>query len=395
MVSSKSLISTAFAGLALATVASAQNNQMTFQKVDGPTGQVHYDLATGKVTKVIRPRQVSTVAQATPTQAGIQRAGVNSFNNTLTTGYFTTVSLGAEWIDWAEKASANDTFMTAFTFGYGTVQADTSNGGTGANLELSFYTGTAGGGGVCTLGTEIGRSIFAGLPGATASVPPGFGVAFNVTAFLQQGLCVPNGQIGWGYTGEDSDGLGGSNTGPRMTDFGTNTGWRDSFQWYANPASLNTCVGTFWFGGCSTGNVPPAGTGGTPCTSFLLGITEYAPVVTASCAFRNTTNPANLVVLSPPVIGGSFAATTLALIAGYAVTAGPLPGIPLTGAVNGSLLCDPTTIFGGIQVGVGGIVNPLPKDQGLEGVGVCVQAAEFNGPGNFGLTNAFDCTIGG
>ncbi len=381
-------------GFAIASIANAQTGTLNYRRA-GPSGKVHYDLATGKVTKVIRPRQVATLdAKATPVSSGTQKASIRTFNNTNATGYFTTVSLGGEFIDWGFKLTAA-TFMTSFTFAYGTVMGDTTSGGPGAALDLSFYSGTAGGGGVCILGTDLGRAVFTGLPGATASAPPGFGVTYNVTSFLAAGLCVPNGQIGWGYTGEDSDGAGGSSTGPRQTDFGTNTGWADSFQWYADPASLNTCVGTFWFGGCSTGNVPPAGTGGTPCASFWMGIDEYAPAVSASCVSRNTTNPNNLAVISPPVIGGSFSAVTLAPIAGYAVTAGPLPGIPLSGAVNGALLCNPTTIFGGIQVGIGGLTNPLPKDQGLEGLSVCVQAAEFNGPGNFGLTNAQDCVIGG
>lgn len=378
--------------LFLTSVVSSQEGTLSYHR-GGPSGRAHYDLATGRLTKVVRPREVAHQTLAFPTLPGIQRASVNSFNNTLATGYFATLPLGGEFIDWASKTTGGP-FMTAYTFGYGTTMQDTASGGPGASLDLSFYSGTSGGGGVCILGTEIGRSVFTGLPGATSSLPPGFGVLYNVTAFLASGLCVPDGQIGWGYTAEDSDGMGGSATGPRLTDFGTNTGWTDSYQWYADPASLNTCVGTFWFGGCSTGNVPPPGTGGTPCASFLLGISEYAPATTAACVYRNTVNPPNLLVIQPPSIGGSFAAVTQAPIAAYALTAGPLPGIQLSGVINGALLCDPTIIFGGIQVALGVFSSPVPKDPGLEGLAFCIQAAEFLGLGNFALTNAFDCLFG-
>ncbi len=63
---SKSLISTTLAGFALAAAASAQTSAADFGKVDGPLGKVHYDLATGKVTKVVRPRQVAGQTNIAP-----------------------------------------------------------------------------------------------------------------------------------------------------------------------------------------------------------------------------------------------------------------------------------------------------------------------------------------
>lgn len=391
MVSSKSLISTALAGLALATVASAQTSQLNFEKVDGPMGQVHYDMATGKVTKLVRPREVAAGAQAnaSATQGGIQTASANCFLNTITSGYFTSGTLGREFVDWATKATGKP-FTTALIFGYATRVAGTSIAGPGASLDLNFYSGTTG---FCNLGTQFAQAAFTGLPGRTASIPPGFGAGYFITAFLASGLCIPDGNLGWGYTFLDNNGAGGSDTGPLLTDFGTNTGWADAFDsWAGIPASLNTCVGTFFFGGCSTGNVPPPPTG-TPCSSFILGLSEFAPVTTAACVFRNTTNPSTLVVTAPPQIGGTFQAV-VAGVGGLAVTAGPLPGVPLSGAINGSLLCDPTIIYGGIMVGAAFNI-PVPKDAGLEGVGVCVQAAVFAGPGNFQLSNAYDCVLGG
>ena len=218
-----------------------------------------------------------------------------------------------------------------------------------------------------------------------------------MTAFLgSQGICVPDGRIGWGYCMLDSDGSGGSLTGPIMTDFGTNTGWNDAFDsWGSCPANTGTCAGAFFFGGCSTGMVPPP-PAGTPCASFMLGLSEWVPVVTATCFSRNAgTNPAVFVVTSPPQIGGSFS-VALPGFGGMAVTAGPIPnpGFPLSGKVFGRLLCDPTVIFGGVQIVVGSLTLPLPKDVSLEGATVCAQAALAVGGGKFSLTNAQDCVFG-
>ena len=392
MLSTRALIPTLCASLALCATASAQTARLDFQRVDGPVGKVHYDVATGQVTRIVRPGQRSGSFAEAPL-GGAQRASVLSFNNTLTTGYFTSGTLGNEFVDWATKATGL-TVTTAVIFGYATTVDDPSIGGPGASLDLSFYSGTTG---FCTLGTETDRFQFTGLPGRTASVPPGFGVGYCVTAFLgSQGISVPDGRIGWGYCMLDSDGAGGSLTGPLMTDFGTNTGWNDAFDsWGSCPASTGTCAGTFFFGGCSTGMVPPPPTG-TPCASFKLGLAEWVPAVQAACAARNAgNNPAVFVVTNPPEIGGTFS-VALPGFGAMTVTAGPIPnpGFPLTGKVFGRLLCAPP-MLGPIQIVVGSLTLPIPNDVTLEGLTVCTQAALAVGGGKFSLTNAQDCVFGG
>ncbi len=381
-------------GLLLAAPLAAQATAPTAEEVYSIRGRVHYDLATGSITKLVRPRQVKKLeasAEATPDSNG--RAAVRTFINSITSGYFTRGTLGHEYVDWAAKNTTGP-FIMGVTFGYATRSIDTANGGPGAALGLSFYSGTNGG---CALGTEVRRLSFTGLPGRTPSIPGGLGTGYFITAFLQEGICIPNGQMGWGYSFIDSDGQGVSNTGPLLTDFGTNTGWSDGYdRWAGNPASLNTCIDTFNFGGCTTGMVPPPATGGTPCSSFILELVEYSPGLFGSCTSRNAGNPENLTAVNAPIIGGSFIATTVAPLAGYAISPASFPGFPLSGAINGVLFCDPTFLFGGIQVTVTGTIQAVvPKTPGLEGVAVCVQAAEFVGPGNFQLTNALDCTIGG
>lgn len=396
-------LATALALLGTAAVANPQSSQLEPQRVHGPLGKVHYDLGTGTVTKLVRSGKTSGSAETTATGIGDDKNLVIVFRNTITTGYFTSGTLGAEFVDWAGESwitlpKAGFNVLHAWSFAYATTVRDTTASGPGASLDLSFYTGTTG---FCTLGSEIGRFNFTGLPGATASVPPGFGVGFLVTAFLAAGseLIIPPGPIGWGYCLLDSDGSGGSLTGPLMTDFGTNTGWNDAFDFWAKcPASTGTCAGAFFFGGCLTGMVPPPPTG-TPCASFYWCLVFHVPLTTANCTFRNGLgcNPADLVVTCPPGIGASFKAITACPIAVYAVTPGAFPLVfKLAGVVKGELLCDPTTIFGGIQViTTGAICIPIPIDSGLDGFCFCIQAAEFKGPGCFQLTNAYDCKIGG
>lgn len=286
--------------------------------------------------------------------------------------------------------------MTSFVFAYGTVERDIGAGGPGASLDLSFYSGT----GVCLLGQERLRISFAGLPGETASIFPGFGATYVVTAMLATPGLLPDGPIGWGY-GAPAPAPGVrpmSNTGPCLTDFGTNTGWQDNFQWWkANPASLGTCLGTFFYGGCLTGNVPPTGTGGTPCASFYMEICDMPLPQTATCSARNPgLNPNTLTWNSPPALCKRFVAQTATPVALYAISGSSLAGHPLSGLVNGDLLINPAAFYGSPKVIRNGLIEAnVPCDLGLIGTNVHVQAAELAGPGNLQLTNALDCTIGG
>ena len=396
MVSTRVSIPSLCASLVLCATASAQTARLDFQRVDGPMGKVHYDLATGRVTMVQRPGQPSGELAEAP-RGGAQRTSVRSFNNTITTGYFTSGCFGCEFVDWATK-STGLTITTAVIFSYSTVMRDPSFGGPGASLDLALYSGTTG---FCTLGTETDRFQFTGLPGITSTVPHSSRGYWIVTAFLgNQGISVPDGRIGWGYCFLDryfpGSSIFSSATGPLLTDFGTNTGWNDAFDaWGSCPANTGTCAGVFNFGGCSTGMVPqpPAG---TPCASFFLGLAEWVPAVAAACTARNAgTNPAVLVVTSPPRIGGTFS-VGLPGTGAMAVTAGPIPspGFLLTGQVFGRLLCDPP-MLGPIQIVAGSLTLPIPKDVHLEGLTVCAQAALAVGGGQFSLTNALDCVFGG
>ncbi len=370
----------------LAVLAAGQSvpRQATPQRFHGPAGRVHYDVPSGKVTKLVRPGQRGATANAQA--GGVQKLSLNCFLNTITTGYFAAPPVGAEWVDWASK-NTGKTITTSIIFGYATVSP-----GFTVDIGLNFYSGTTG---FCTLGALTDGFTFSGLPGTSASLPPGFSARYFVTAFLgNQGICVPDGRIGWGYCSLDSDGSGGAMTGPILTDFGTNTGWNDAYdQWSGCPANTGTCVGAFFFGGCSTGAVPPPPTG-VPCASFMLGLTEWVPASAASCTFCNAgTNPA-ILAATPPVIGGLWTLIIGAPLGIAAVCTGPLAPFPLAGLVNGLLLVD-LTLIAPLAVLAPSAIIPLPKDIGLEGLTFSVQAARFNFPGNWSLTNRQDCVFGG
>ncbi len=116
----------------------------------------------------------------------------------------------------------------------------------------------------------------------------------------------------------------------------------------------------------------------------------------AACGLSNGNgvNPLDLTVTNPAQIGGTFSATT-ASVAALFFAQGPLPTpVPASGIFAGEFLCDignPLTT----SVPVGLSFNILiPLDASLTGTPFCVQAAEFVGPGQFQLTNAYDCTMG-
>jgi len=369
----------------------AQRAGPAFHRLDGPIGRVHYDLVTGRITKLVPPG----APDRTPARTGRQRTVVHGFRNTITTGYFTSGVLGAEFVDWASKRS-RARLTTKVVFGYATSKSGS------ASLDLSFYEGTTG---FCVLGSEIDRLTFTGLPGRTASLPPGTGMGYLVTASVSPAIAIPDGRLGWGYCMLDSDGSGGSLTGPLLTDFSTNTGWNDAFDWWAKcPASSGSCVGTF-FTDCNSPVPPPPI--GLPCASTVLGLVEFRPDTPAACTVYAGSG-VNRQLLSDvsggPRIGEEWT-TQVDLAAAPPASASVLatallgtlaPGIPLSGPFAGTeLLIDPR-LAGPLEVSSSGThVLAIPPLPGLDGLSLAAQAARLVGAHDFPLTNALDCTIGG
>jgi hypothetical protein len=410
MVSSKSLIAGLFAGIALCAVSSAQQAK-DFDKVEGPLGRVHYDLSQGKVTKVVRPRQVAAQQNAQAQRMG-QRAVVHNFRNTITTGYFFSGTLGATDLDWSDKATGYQA-VNAFVIGYATYAWDPSGGpggtpGPGASMIVSFYTGTTG---FCNLGNQVVAFGFTGLPGVTSCLGPGSGAGYTVTAFpFPPSFCMPDGQIGWGYTHTDDRGLvtlsppsGASGTGAIMVNFGTHetTGWDDAFDiWLGFPASTASCSGTWWFGGCNTADtVSPIA---PPCASYYLALQEHDSALAAAVQNNGTgLNPLNLAATSLPRVGQVFTGTFIApppfFTGGWVAATGPFLFNFNGPLLYGQLLVNLGTLLPGVKITTGAVIAPIPCDIGLIGITAYIQSFHILtlGPVSVQLHNRLDLTFGG
>lgn len=411
MVSRKSLTASLFAGLALCVVAGAQQTVPATQ-ITGPIGKVHYDLGQGKVTKVVYPREVRRLQQSHPQQA--QRGTVLTFNNSLTTGWFTSGSKGNMFVDWAVKSTAAGTgaghqLIDSFVMGYATYAFDPSHiltPGPGADTIVSMYTGT---GGRCDLGTLQAYFRFIGMPGVTGCLGPGSGAGYSVTAWpADPKFCLPDGQIGVGYTAIQDRGLstnmpasGRSATGPISVSFGTNFpyGWTDRFDfWIGGPNSMGSCAGTYWFGGCNTADTN-WGNFAVPCASWYLVLREDDGS-DANVAVWNPAppNPAFLTATTTPRVG-----TTLSLnhtlAGGYALCFARWPvNIPLSGPlIFGNLHVDLSQLYK-LKIGASALKNiPIPCDSSLVTMTVYIQGTHIAsvGPLTMQLQNTLDVTIGG
>lgn len=397
------------AALVLACAAGGAHAQTSLRtgSLRVPLGKVHYDLSTGRVTKVVRPGLPAGRLERAPGPSGgaRERASVKAFRNTLTQGAYTSGVVGVEFVDWAAKGTGR-ALTTRVVFGYATTVLDPSLGGSGASLDLSFYAGTSD---ACALGSELERLEFAGLPGATGTLPAGVGAGYLVTAFLAQGIAIPDGRIGWGYSFHDAapGGPPASATGPLLTDFGTNTGWSDGFGWWTtSPASAGSCAGSFFFGGC-TAAAPPPPPAGAPCAGFLLALVEFVPDAQAGCTVVNGsgTNTVHYADLSGGPRIGEVWQSQVDLVtapAGFAsvlaVSAGGFLPAPLSlgGLFGGSELLVHPTLSVPLDFSATGIHSlPIPLDPSLDGLTAAIQAAKLLPGGGAPLQNALDCTFGG
>ncbi|MFT5290014.1 MAG: hypothetical protein ACI8QS_000896 [Planctomycetota bacterium] len=375
----KTALLSGLAGLVLASAAGAQTDlpQSSFQSFTGPVQRYTLDYATGTLTKD------SAVDTA---QIGVNAASAVSYQNDCTSGFFTSVPLGEERVDWGLKAGSQSTIVDSFAFAYATDALDPGAAGPGANVDINIYAGTNGFG---SLGTLEGAFSFTGLPGS----PDGVSIAaFIVTVDLAGGFdfCLPDGQVGYGYCTTDP-----GSTGPLIIDVNdvncNGNGVFDGFDVYTCPASTGTYVNTLFFGG-------------SPTASFYMVINEDdgSEVATTVENFGNGTNP---VVLGdaglPPILGTNYAPTVDTGATGHAISAcvyyrGSLPpGTLIIGA--GEVIVDPTSgnDFSNIVVGTG--VNDhsvlVPKELSLVGMNYTVQAIMYGGVPPV-LGNALDIHLG-
>jgi hypothetical protein len=404
-----------FAGLALCVVSSAQQAVQPDQ-LAGPLGKVHYDLATGKVTKVVYPREVRQQQATNPSQA--QRAAVLTFNNSLTTGWFWSGALGTSELDWAYKGAIAGTglglqLVDSFVMAYATYAFDPSNnpsGGPapGAETIVSMFSGTQG---RCTgLGNIQAAFLFTGLPGVTGCMGPGSGAGYSVTAWVADPrFCLPDGNIGYSYSFIQDRGVstlqppsGASSTGALLMNFGTNFpfGWEDAFDWWiGSPGSFGSCIGTYWFGGCNTAD-PNVGNLTSPCGSFYMVLREEDSAQAAVATHNFGGNPLLLSASNLPRVGQTLTINHT-LVGGYAISLFPRfpTGVPLSGPLLfGFLHLNIGSPLYKIKAGVQPIKNiPIPCDSTLLGAMPHIQGFHVTGTGplTLQLQNTLDLTLGG
>jgi hypothetical protein len=397
MVPSKSLLCTGLALLGFAMTANAQNKEAldssSFKRIT-PVKHMVYDFANRKV-----------VRNGTPQKRAI---ATFCYINTDTVGFFTSTTLGTEFIDWGILGGTAGTqclglspIVSNFNFAYASSTQDTSVGGPGAALTLTFYTSWQGFGadsGNCPVATFA----FSGLPGFSGS-STGIGSAYAFTVDVSGGgeFCMPDGQFGYGYRGD-------GNTGPLLCLTGDGagglepaTGNQDVFDiWVPDTKGVN--LGSFFFGG------PPQN------FSSWYGQVARADLTSspAATATRNGAgNKPNSIMCSGGQLAGSLHVTVLAN-PGYiaAFLFGFCNPFSVTLGGGQTLLCLDLCGLGELLTGGGRAMTPagtvggcpqftwwtaLPKNLDFCGFSFCIQGITAFGTTPFGLTSACDITLGG
>ena len=426
MASSKSLISTALAGLALCVASSAQSGNGPAQTLQaqnfegGITGvranQVVDENGELQWNYTVLGKQNATRA-GQPNQAapGQRKALVNCFQNTITNGFFSVGTNGTEWMDWALKSAGKTDIVGAFAFAYASnARGPSQPGGTGASIGVSFYSGTTG---FCSRGTRAKDVVFfSGLPGATGTqTSPGFAV----TAVFDPGavFCLPDGKIGWAYffneppMGTNQNATGPLLAGPVLTGAQSNTCWNDAFDLWSSPDSIASCAGVFFFGGC---NPPTTFFVPNPCAGFWIQVFEEQVAAGASVQFNNlvgTPNPLRYTSVTDANLGEAWITNILldpanpagAEVAGvirFGLPGAIFPnGATLGFLVNGSRL---VLLGPADNIVVAGPGNPkvssltIPKDLGFLGSTFTTQAfgVILGGSVKFQALNGIQILIG-
>ena len=385
-----------FVGLALtgfATATSAQTEVLdgtSFKRIT-PMKHMVYDLANRKV-----------VRNGTPQKRAI---ATFCYVNTDTVGFFTSPSVGSEYIDWGILGGAATTqclglsnIVTNFNFAYASSTQDTSVGGPGAALTLTFYTSWQGFGadsGNCPVATFA----FSGLPGFSGS-STGIGSAYGFTVDVSGGgeFCMPDGQFGYGYRGD-------GNTGPLLCLTGDGAGGRepstgnlDVFDiWVPDTKGVN--VGSFFFGGPPNnftswyGQIARADLSGSPATIGTRNGGGSNPPNSLACTGGTLGGPLTITATTPT---GHLAAFAIAFDSPFTFALGGgqvLLCLDLGG--NGELFTGsglPLPAQGG---GVFSTTAPIPKNLDFCGFTFCTQGLLAFGVTPFALTSACDIVLGG
>lgn len=358
-----------------------------------PVRELVYDLAERRVVHHGAPHKRAT--------------GVFCYVNTDTVGFYTSPDPGHEYIDWGILGGTQTTtclglsdIVSDFSFAYATSSLDTSLGGPGAALTLTFYTGWQG------QGTDSGNCpvasfAFSGLPGFSGT-STGIGSVYSFTVDVSGGneFCMPDGRFGYGYRGDGKTGpllclTGDGAGGPEPL-----TGNEDDFEeWVPDtkgvfiPHFISQPMGFLsWYG-----TIARADLSGTPAQLVLRdgGGTNKPGSLNASGAALGTTMDLSLVGHPGYLQGLLFAFDTpgsFALAGGQVLlcTDGGGSGELLSGA---GLLGTPAGTVGGCPRWQASV--PLPKNLDFCGFSLCLQGLTAFGVTPFALSSALDVTLGG
>jgi len=404
MVPKKSLF-TAFAGLAIASLSSAQVQEVRPVRKVASKDYASYDLNTGRVNKsASAKRAIATFCYSNSDTAG-------GFGSPSEMNIETVIDWGSMGGTATTLCSGLSDIVTGFNFAYATSSVDTSVAGPGAALTLSFYEDYRGFG-VDSGNSPIATFAFTGLPafsGASTGIGSGYFFTVDLTGGFE--ICIPDGWFGFGYASPEAslDMNGFANSGPIMCFAGGAggalyegpTGNLDGVDSWLPDTDTGVWSGNFWFGGAPLN-----------FTSFYLSVSKAdfsgSP---STVGTRNAGTNTSSYTASTILLGGTFTAGVDLGIAGKATSAlfafdtaftfnlGPAGRFLLALDIGGS-----GELFSGAGIfpttpglpfaGVDGYALPLPKNVTFCGLILFSQAIVL-GPPPFAFSNSQDVSVGG
>ncbi len=283
----KTLFSTTLALAALSAASSAQSEVRPIS-IQGAPHHATINMATGEITRGSQQKACPLILK---------------YENTDTSGYYSTLSPGMEWLDWGtmpDSGTSSD-LVGRYCTGYATTIMSTWLGGPGTSMCNWFYDDVVGW--CAESGTGLMPTTgfcFSALPGSPDGIAAwGWIICFSLTG-------------GWEFT-QDSGPFGYSmsffdyETGPLLCYAGganmgqgyDSNGQEDAFDIYIPYVSTGVC-GTYWFGGYPSNYSSwylEVYTEGTPASSTWYCGTGANDVYT------------DFTVTGEAIIGGSFCAS--------------------------------------------------------------------------------------
>jgi len=332
--------------------------QAKVQGGDGPRGMIHttYDVTSGTMT---------TVEYGPDTRTSATTPCFDNSDYFLWDTYVVT-DPGQELVNWGRKNCGGASLLRKVTIGYLSEARRVEDGGPGGTLQVVLYSGTRG---FNSLGTEIFRRTFNGLPARTDRPDPPD--QFLTIDFGAYPLPLADGNFGWGFLQLDGD------TGPMLIN-APNAQWgtADAMDIYSpGPARSATYVGTFNYAGLG-------------CASTWMQLDEIPVIETARTTVLNGSgvNPELLEELFPPRIGQLWAVRVNVpnpCPGGFGCAGNPDFTILMTSAAAlatpvptpfGELLIDRTLAVTPPLFGEGTYFYAIPADTALVGTVLYAQA---------------------